>query len=412
MTHVIALIRRTRERGQDVIRASAFTTLLLLGLAAVAAAATPSTKSSEAEGLYQKALMWLSEPTIETRRQAVSALEQATILQPDNTTYELALARAYYAGGFLSKARQHLEHVTEVEPYDSAHHLELGMLWRNDWLRYLDQRSLERATREFIHATVLDTSNTDAWLLLGPLLLVQDRVGLAMVAAFRAAKSDPARIEAGLAVAAICNRVGLVHEADSLFRASIPHLRPKVRARFEDIAPLASDQETARLAALEGEARAAYVESFWKQRDSDPATPENETRIEYWSRVTQALFLFYDEKRQNWDERGVAWVRWGPPAEMKYDPVGERLSWSFAAGPEFPTAVQVWTYPDQGTKVTLQDRSLSQDYGPGVTRTQIMGYDDRLLPEELETQRGVLPVPGQFLTPSSDPTTQTKQRNP
>ena len=97
---------------------------------------------------------------------------------------------------------------------------------------------------------------------------------------------------------------------------------------------------------------------------------------------------------------------------MGPDPVGERLSWSFAAGPEFPTAVQVWTYPDQGTKVTLQDRSLSQDYGPGVTRTQIMGYDDRLLPEELETQRGVLPVPGQFLTPSSDPTTQTKQRNP
>jgi len=362
-----------------------FTMLLsLLGVAVAAAGPDVQTRAHErAEGLYQRALGWLTENTVDSRRQAVSALEEATLLEPQNPNRELALARAYYASGFYEQARRRLEHVTLLEPDDSALHLELGLMWRRDWLRYLDAQSLHRATVELVNATILDTTNTEAWLALEPLLLVQDNVGVALAAAFRAARSDPSRLEAHLAVASVCQRIGLTSEADSIFAATIRYLPAPVRERFEDISPVAPDAEVASLRRLPADERAGEIERFWKERDPDPATPENEARVEYWSRVTQAYFLFYDEKRAGWDERGVAYVRYGPPAEMKLDPAGERLSVSFAGGPEFPTAVQVWTYPETGTKVTLQDRSLTEDYAPPVTRVAGMGHDDPLLPDYL-----------------------------
>jgi GWxTD domain-containing protein len=361
--------------------------LSLAGIGAAAAGPDPSARTHErAEALYQQALGWLTENTVASRRQAVSALEEATLLEPKDATRELALARAYYASGFLEQARRRLEHVTLLEPDDSALHLELGLLWRSDWLRYLDRRSLQRATIELVSATILDTTNTDAWLTLQPLLLVQDNVGVALAAAFRAARSDPSRLEAHLAVAAVCQRIGLTREADSIFMAVIPHLRAGARARFEDISPVAPEAEVALLRRLPDAEKGAEVERFWNSRDPDPSVPGNGARAEFYARATQAYFLFFDEQRGDWDERGVAFVRYGPPAEMTRDPVGERLSVSFAAGPEYPTAVQVWTYPETGMKVTLQDRSLIQDYRPPVTRVVGMGHADPLLPDYLTRQ--------------------------
>ena len=359
----------------------------LLSLSGIAAAADPDVSSrthERAEARYQQALVWLTEDTVESRRQAVSALEEAALLEPRNTVHELALARAYDASGFHDQARRHLEHLVLEQPDESALHLELGLMWRRDWLLYLDRQSLQRATVELVSATILDTTNTEAWLSLEPLLLAQDNVGVALAAAFRAARSDPARLEAHLAVAAVCQRIGLTREADSIFAATIPYLKPSVRERFEDLSPVAPDAVVASLRRLPADERAAAIERFWKERDPDPATPENEARAEYWARATQAYLLFFDEKRGDWDERGVAYVRYGPPAEMKRDPVGERLSVSFSGGPEFPTAVQVWTYPESGMKVTLQDRSLTEDYRTPVTRVEGMGHEDPLLPDYLD----------------------------
>ena len=49
------------------------------------------------------------------------------------------------------------------------------------------------------------------------------------------------------------------------------------------------------------------------KQDPDLASPENEAQLEYWSRVTQAYFLYFDSKRREWDERGEVYVRYGPP---------------------------------------------------------------------------------------------------
>jgi GWxTD domain-containing protein len=366
--------------------------LFLSGCAGAATAAdVPAGVHDRSVTLYQQALGWLSDDTRESRRQALHALEEATLLEPQNTTYELALSRACYASGFLLKARQHLEHVALVESDDPARHLELGLMWRRDWLKYLDAHSLQRATVELVNATILDTTNSEAWLALEPLLLVQDNLGVAMVVAFRAARADPSRLEAQLAVASVCQRVGLTHEADSIFAATIPYLRRSLRERFEDLAPVVPEAMAANLRRMPAEQRAAAIERYWKERDPDPATPESEARLEYWSRVTQACFLFFDEKRGGWDERGDTYVRYGPPAEMKYNPVGEQLAASFSAGSDFTTGVQVWTYPELGMKITLQDRALSEDYLPPITRVAGVGRDDPLLPDYLRNVTTAVP---------------------
>ena len=346
--------------------------ILLLLLAGIAGAASdpalPSHARERAGALYQRSLGWLARNTVETRRQAMRALEEATLLDPGNAEYELVLARVYYASGFLKSARQRFERVTQIQPGDAAGHQGLGLVWRRDWLKYLERSSLARSVDLLATATRLDPGNTEAWLTLAPLLVEQRDEPGALRAAFSALRTDPGRIEAHLAVAHALYRSGMLREADSAYRATIPRLRKNVRECFEDISPVATEGDTIALHHLPRADQAAFVERFWQENDPDLSTPENEARLEYWGRVTQAFFLFFDAKRGGWDERGEVFVRYGPPAEMQYDPLGARASWAFGTGPEFPANLMVWSYPELGMRVVLQDRLLSEHYLLPVSR--------------------------------------------
>jgi len=337
--------------------------LLLCGLPATAAEpGRASARHDEAESLYLQSSRALARNTVETRRFAVRCLEQATALEPDSAVYQLALGRAYYASGYLRNARLRFEQVTRIQPGDAGGHHGLGLVWRRDWLKYLDRRSLDLAVEQFSSATRLDSASTDSWLMLVPLLLEQGEAADAAVAAAHAQRADPRRLEGRLAVAHTAYRRGLLHEADSVFRATIPHLRRNVRERFEDIGPVATEQDTITLHRLPPAEQAAFVERFWGENDPDLSTPENEARLEYWSRATQAYFLFFDPKRDAWDERGEVFVRYGPPAELQYNPVEERLNWAFSTGPQYPSNLLVWSYPELGMRVLMQDRLLSEFY--------------------------------------------------
>ena len=355
--------------------------VLLLGLGAPerAGASAHGAAHAQARSLLHQALARLSENSIDSRRVAVQALEDANRLAPEDAEIELALARADFLCGFVQSARRHLEHVVRTEPASAAGHLDLGRAWKRAWLRSLDKGSLQHAVEELVRATVLDTSNADAWLELEPLLVMEDNVGAAFVTAFRAAKADPERPEALLAVASACWRVGLAHDADSLFRATIPRLRRAVRERFEDVAPLVSAEEAETLRQLPEEEHAAFADRYWKSRDPDPRTPENEARLEFWSRATQAYLLFFDPRRDTWDARGNIYVRYGPPAEMRYDPLTEPHSSTFAIGSDFPTHVQVWSYPALGITVRLDDLTLDDRYTLPIDRAQAMDPADPMI---------------------------------
>jgi GWxTD domain-containing protein len=64
--------------------------------------------------------------------------------------------------------------------------------------------------------------------------------------------------------------------------------------------------------------RSQFIEEFWKSRDTDPSTPENEFKDEYLGRIAQANTLFIGEGRPGWlTDRGRIYILFGPPSRRE-----------------------------------------------------------------------------------------------
>lgn len=359
-----------------MLRALLLLGIMMLGLAAAAAAEDGVARAGRAAALHRLALERIARNTFEERRQAAKNLEDAVLLDPGNPEYVLTLGRLYLAMGHLRMARQRFEQVAALAPGEAWARLGLGLVWRRDWLKFLDRASLARAAGHLRDAARLDPSLSEAWLALTPLLVEQGELRAALAAATRAAEAGAGDVPPLLAMAYTAFRLGDVARADSLFTGAVPRLPREARQRFDDIAPVSSERDTATLRRLPDAEKPRFIEQFWKRNDPDLATPENEARLEYWSRVAHAYFLFYDPRRREWDQRGEVYVRYGPPAELDYNPLDMRLSFQFGTGPGYPTNMLVWNYPELGMKVVLHDRTLNEFY---------------TLPHSEDTERDPLP---------------------
>ena len=70
-----------------------------------------------------------------------------------------------------------------------------------------------------------------------------------------------------------------------------------------------------KLSDLEG--RKNFLFQFWQSRDTDPETPENEFKNEYFKRVTEANFRFGTIRRKGWTtERGRVLLMYGEPSQI------------------------------------------------------------------------------------------------
>ncbi len=329
-----------------------------------------SARAAQARALLDRAEVAMARNTIDQRRVAMRTLEQASLLRPDDPTYDLALARAYYRAGFLKMARQRYEKVTRLAPDNAQGRFGLGQVWRRDWLKYLDASSLRRAVSHLSTAARLDPMACDVWLTLTPLLVEQGDLQAAAAAAQHAFAADSSRAESRLALAYTAWRLGQVELSASAFASAFPRMRRNLLERFEDISPVATERDTATLHRLPPDGQSDFVRRFWRDVDPDLATPENEAQLEYWSRVAHAYFLYYDAKRREWDERGEIYVRYGPPDRTDYNPVGERLvtrrggssAGSQIVSMEFPANIQAWEYKSLGMMVTMMDPVLNEHY--------------------------------------------------
>ena len=349
-----------------------FTRTLLLSLALlVPATARPAAASTagpppatEADRLAADAARRLTRHTFDARRVAIRELEQACDLAPQRADLQLVLARTYADAGFTKQSRMRYERALRIAPDNAEARLGLGHAWRRDWLKYLDRRSLDRAIEHFAACGRLDPQRVEAWLMLSALEVEKNDLAAARAAAERALEADRSRAECLLAGASLRWRQGDVSGADSLFRLAFTRLRRSVRERFEDFAPLVTEQDTMAFGRLAPGQRAEFVRRFWSENDPDLVTPENEAQLEYWARVAQAYFLFYDPARREWDQRGEIYVRYGPPQAATYNPVGTGLYGLHVGANQvaFPVNVLVWAYPQLGMVAVMQDRSLSGHY--------------------------------------------------
>ncbi len=66
-----------------------------------------------------------------------------------------------------------------------------------------------------------------------------------------------------------------------------------------------------------------FIEEFWKRRDPDPETEENEFKKEYFERIKKADELFFGEGRPGWlTDRGRVYILFGPPTDRMTSPTG------------------------------------------------------------------------------------------
>ena len=381
----------------------------MLGALFLALLATPAgalDRDAEASRLLASAEERLAHRTIEMRRMAIEELLRATELAPRRAELQLALARAYWQAGFMKQARLRYERAVAIAPNSADARFGLGNAWRRDWLKYLERRSLDVAVDHYAACGRLDPSRVETWLLLSALQIERGDLAAARVAADRALGADRARAEAMLAAASVRWRQGEIAPADSLFRLATVRLRKSVRDRLEDIAPLATERDTMIARQLSPEARAEFVRRFWTEHDPDLGSPENEAQLEYWARVAQAYFLFYDPVRREWDERGEVYVRYGPPKDAKYNPIGTALyGYQSGSNVRFPLNTLVWSYPELGMTVVMNDRMLSERYELPVSMSRDMDPlpdpDSLRLRDVVATHglRGVFPT----LPPKSEP---------
>lgn len=111
-------------------------------------------------------------------------------------------------------------------------------------------------------------------------------------------------------------------------------------------------------------ARGQFIESFWKRRDPDPATPVNEYKEEYYRRIGVANRLFGTSGIAGWrTERGRFFILLGPPHEVQRD-------FNVADARGFNTVTketwQYWGLPNPklpyNVELAFVDRTGSGDY--------------------------------------------------
>jgi len=348
------------------LRRSVALLCLFLSSFSSAPAGADSVRERQAVGLVTAARLLLAQDTFDTRRSAMLKLEDATLIAPGHADWELLLARTYMRSGYLGLARHRFERVKSFAPDDADARFGLAQTWRYDWLKYLEADSRDQAIEHFRAAARLAPRRPDAWIMLVPLLVDRGDVTGAADASHAAIEADPNRIDAMIADAYMSFRTGRVERSDSLFTRAIPRLPRAVRDRFEDIHPIASERDTVAMRHLWPHQLAAFERRFWREQDPDFSTPENEAQLEYWSRVAHAYLLYYDARRQTWDQRGEIYVRYGAPARQIYNGVGDTLTLGLTPGSHQPVNVLVWEYPELGMRVKMQDRMLNGFYLPDL----------------------------------------------
>jgi len=89
-------------------------------------------------------------------------------------------------------------------------------------------------------------------------------------------------------------------------------LDPVSKGFLTDVKYIITAKEYKQFVNLPPGEREAFIEEFWKRRDPDPKTDENEFKEAYFERIDEAVRLFH-AARDNLTDRGMIYVLFGPP---------------------------------------------------------------------------------------------------
>jgi GWxTD domain-containing protein len=117
--------------------------------------------------------------------------------------------------------------------------------------------------------------------------------------------------------------------------SSVRTLPPSDRQFLSEVRYLISKKEIKIFKNTAPEERQKFIEEFWKARDPDPTTEENEFRDEYYRRIDEANRLFREGSSGWLSDRGRIFILLGAPERRDVFPSG----YSFYEPP-----VEIWYY--------------------------------------------------------------------
>src|SRR6266436_5607130 len=184
------------------------------------------------------------------------------------------------------------------------------------------------------------------------------------------------------------------------------NVKPEVKKAYKDwldkdVAYIITDDERKAFKKLEtDDERERFIEEFWRRRDPDPDTDENEFREEYYERIAYAN-EHYASGIPGWKtDRGRIYITWGKPDEVESHPSGggyEREA-NEGGGSTSTYPFEKWFYrylPGVGSGVEIEfvDPTGSGEYriarnpdekdamlhipGAGLTQAEQMGLSDK-----------------------------------
>src|SRR6184192_4139099 len=106
------------------------------------------------------------------------------------------------------------------------------------------------------------------------------------------------------------------------------NVKPEIKKAYKDwlekdVAYIITDEERKAFKKLEtDDERERFIEEFWRRRDPDPDTDENEYREEYYERIAYANEHFASGIPGWKTDRGRIWIMYGKPDETETHPAG------------------------------------------------------------------------------------------
>jgi len=146
----------------------------------------------------------------------------------------------------------------------------------------------------------------------------------------------------------------------------------------QDVAYIISDTERKAFMSLSNdEERDAFIEQFWRRRNPNPDSPENEAREEHYRRIAYAN-EHYAAGKPGWKtDRGRIYIEWGPPDSIDSHPSGGLYDRPFDEGGGTTTTFpfEVWHYrylPGLGENINIEfvDSCQCGDYHFTLDRTE------------------------------------------
>lgn len=184
------------------------------------------------------------------------------------------------------------------------------------------------------------------------------------------------------------------------------NVKPELKKAYKDwldkdVTYIITDEERKAFKKLAtDDERERFIEEFWRRRDPDPDTDENEFKEEYYERIAYANEHFSSGIPGWKTDRGRIWIMYGKPDERETHPMGgsyERPSYE-GGGSTTTYPFEIWFYRylagvGSGVEIEFVDPTGSGEYriarnpnekdallmvpGAGLTLAEQMGLADK-----------------------------------